>query len=70
MLSLQARLMATFTTVSDAMRERVHSARRRDREAGVTTLEYVVIAGILFIAALGLAGWIASVISNRQSQIN
>lgn len=69
MLSLQAWMMVTFMTVSDSVRERVEHARR-DRERGVTTLEYVVIAGILFVAALALANWISGVISRRQAAIN
>ena len=69
MLSLQAWMMVTFMAVGDSVRERVDNARR-DRERGVTTLEYVVIAGILFVAALALANWISGVIGRRQAQIN
>lgn len=67
MQTTAAWLHATATTLPDMIHGRLELARSRER--GAATLEYVVIAGALFVAAVGLATWIGKAIATRQNAI-
>lgn len=57
-----------LTTVIHALYGRLRAARA-ERERGSLTLEQVVIASVLFVAAVALVGVIVAVIRSYQSKI-
>ena len=57
----------TTALLRERAAERLVAAQRKDR--GAATLEYVIIAAALFVAAVGLATWIGTAIANRQNAI-
>ena len=65
MLQLQAWMTAMYLTV----RGRVEDAVERDREKGANTMEYVIIAAAVFIAAVAVVGVITGVINREKDKI-
>ncbi|HEY9409490.1 MAG TPA: hypothetical protein VIP77_07910 [Jiangellaceae bacterium] len=65
MLQLQAWMTAMYLTV----RGRVDDAVERDREEGANTMEYVIIAAAVFIAAVAVVGVITGVINREKDKI-
>lgn len=65
MLQLQAWMTAMYLTV----RGRVEDAVERDREKGANTMEYVIIAAAVFIAAVAVVGVITNVINREKDKI-
>lgn len=62
-------LQAWMTVLSAELRERYAELIDRRREQGATTLEYVVIAAAVFVAAVALVGIIIGVINREQAKI-
>lgn len=65
MLKFQTLVMLMATD----LRDRTSVLVRRGRENGAHTVEYVVIAAVVFAAAIGLAAIINSAITSRQDDI-
>lgn len=63
------RLPTWITVMSAELRDRYDEATRRRTEQGATTLEYVVIAAAVFVAAVALVGIIVGVINREQAKI-
>lgn len=63
------RLQTWMTVLSAELRDRCTELTQRRKESGATTLEYVVIAAAVFLAAMGLVGIIISVITREQAKI-
>jgi hypothetical protein len=59
--------VAYLTTVLHVLTGRLRTSRRRDE--GSLTLEQVVIASVLFLAAVALVGVIVAVVKTYQSKI-
>ncbi len=63
-------LQTWMTVLSAELRDRyAELTDRRRREQGATTLEYVVIAAAVFVAAVALVGIIIGVINREQAKI-
>ena len=62
-------LQTWITLMSAELRDRFDAARRQRPEDGATTLEYVVIAAAVFVAAVALVGIIIGVINREQAKI-
>ncbi len=63
------RLRTWITVMSSELRDRYDEATRQRTEQGATTLEYVVIAAAVFVAAVALVGIIVGVINREQAKI-
>ncbi|TDC48310.1 hypothetical protein E1212_21600 [Jiangella ureilytica] len=62
-------LQTWMTVLSAELRDRLAELTERRREQGATTLEYVVIAAAVFVAAVALVGIIIGVINREQAKI-
>src|SRR5690606_10403803 len=62
-------LQTWITVMSGELRDRYAEALRQRPERGATTLEYVVIAAAVFVAAVALVGIIIGVINREQAKI-
>lgn len=62
-------LQTWMTVLSAELRERYAELTHRRRDQGATTLEYVVIAAAVFVAAVALVGIIIGVINREQAKI-
>ncbi|PSL01381.1 hypothetical protein CLV30_114111 [Haloactinopolyspora alba] len=62
-------LRTWMTVMSAELRDRYEHATRQRSERGATTLEYVVIAAAVFVAATLLVGVIIGVINREQAKI-
>ncbi|WP_146605151.1 hypothetical protein [Jiangella anatolica] len=62
-------LQTWMTVLSAELRDRFSELAGRRREQGATTLEYVVIAAAVFVAAVALVGIIIGVINREQAKI-
>lgn len=62
-------LRTWITVMSAELRDRYDDAQRLRSERGATTLEYVVIAAAVFVAAVALVGIIIGVINREQAKI-
>lgn len=62
-------LQTWMTVLSAELRDRYAESTDRRRERGATTLEYVVIAAAVFVAAVALVGIIIGVINREQAKI-
>lgn len=62
-------LQTWMTVLSAELRDRYADLTERRREHGATTLEYVVIAAAVFVAAVALVGIIIGVINREQAKI-
>lgn len=67
--SAMLRLQISVLLRSARLRDRYADMTRHDRDRGAATLEYVVIAAAVFVAAVALVGVIIGVISREQSKI-
>lgn len=55
--------------MSSELRDRYDDVARERSDRGATTLEYVVIAAAVFVAAVALVGIIIGVINREQAKI-
>jgi hypothetical protein len=63
-------LLTWMAALSADLRDRSADVVRQRRDEGATTLEYVVIAAAVFVAAVALVGVIINVINREQAKIN
>lgn len=59
-----------IVVMSAELRDRYDEMTRQHSERGATTLEYVVIAAAVFVAAVALVGIIIGVINREQAKID
>jgi len=62
-------LVATFHVFSSALKQRITTVYREDRERGSVSVEQVVITLALLIAAAAAVGIITNVIGNKAGEI-